>query len=108
MTVAEQTQLLENNVLNFASAMPVAPKFELDPLKELLAELNAENLELDSETEILMESSELEERPRVLASQAPDQSMFVLEQQLEKLNQSLNRLKFYVNDLEELLPGNFN
>ena len=43
---------------------------------------------------------------RVLVSceQFPDQSIYTLEQQLLSLNQSMARLKFYLSDLDDLLP----
>lgn len=69
-----------------------------DPLQELLNEAE-------------MEAWEEEEKPvmqaqRILASetQFPDQSMFILEQQLANLTTSLGRLKFYLTDLDDLLP----
>lgn len=42
--------------------------------------------------------------PVVTAQQFPDQSMFVLGEQLSHLKESVNRIKFYLLDLDDLLP----
>lgn len=67
-----------------------------DPLETLI-----------QETEILLtEERKLVERnlPLVTESQFPDQSMFTLDQQLEMLKESVGRIKFYLLDLDDLLP----
>lgn len=43
-------------------------------------------------------------RVLVSANQFPDQSMFVLDKQLAGLKESLGRLKFYLNEVDDLLP----
>ncbi len=67
-----------------------------DPLEQLL---------LETET-LLVEEKKLVTKnyPVVTASQFPDQSMFVLEQQLGHLKESIGRIKYYMLDLDDLLP----
>lgn len=67
-----------------------------DPLETLI-----------QETEILLKE-EIKAAPKnlpmVSESQFPDQSMFTLDQQLEMLKESVGRIKFYLLDLDDLLP----
>ncbi len=67
-----------------------------DPLETLLLETEI----------ILSEEKKLAgpSLPVVTAQQFPDQSMFVLDQQLSHLKESVNRIKFYLLDLDDLLP----
>ncbi len=67
-----------------------------DPLETLLLETES----------ILVEEKKLERRDRLMVSetQFPDQSMFTLDQQLGQLKESLGRMKFYLLDLDDLLP----
>jgi len=67
-----------------------------DPLETLLQETES----------ILIEEKKLEQSNRLMVteSQFPDQSMFTLDQQLGQLKESLGRMKFYLLDLDDLLP----
>lgn len=67
-----------------------------DPLETLIQE---------TET-LLTEEIKVESHDRILVSetQFPDQSMFILDQQLSALKDSLGRMKFYLLDLDDLLP----
>ena len=67
-----------------------------DPLEALIAETE----------QFLAEEIKLEKRdfPLVTETQFPDQSMFTLDQQLGMLKESLGRIKFYLLDLDDLLP----
>ncbi len=67
-----------------------------DPLEALLQETE----------EILVEEMKLDTRNRLIVSetQFPDQSMFTLDQQLSALKDSISRMKFYLLDLDDLLP----
>ncbi len=67
-----------------------------DPLEVLLQETE----------QFLVEEIKLERRahPIVTESQFPDQSMFILDQQLGQLKESIGRIKFYLMDLDDLLP----
>ncbi len=67
-----------------------------DPLETLLMETEA----------ILVEEKKLEQSDRLMVSESqfPDQSMFTLDQQLSQLKENLGRMKFYLLDLDDLLP----
>lgn len=67
-----------------------------DPLENLLEEAGIEDT--------LLEAKEVHVRKMVNENQFPDQSMFVLEEQLNNLKSSLNRMRFYLGDIEEILP----
>lgn len=64
--------------------------------------------ELDSQ-DLVIEIPEKNEVkiPRKLVSenQFPDQSMYVLDDQLKQLKSKLERLKFYLSELEDILPN---
>lgn len=72
-----------------------------DPMTDLIQEGEMEDFDLESDID-----SKIEVAPRktVDMNQFPDQSMFVLEEQLANLRSNLNRIKFYLGDLEDLLP----
>ncbi len=67
-----------------------------DPLETLLQETE----------QIIKEEIQLEQTNRLMVSetQFPDQSMFTLDLQLGALKDSINRMKFYLLDLDDLLP----
>lgn len=67
-----------------------------DPLATLLQETE----------EIFLEEMKLERADRVMVSetQFPDQSMFTLDLQLGQLKDRIGRMKFYLLDLDDLLP----
>lgn len=102
MNVAGNAEMTENtNVVPLFSSVQVEMP---DPLQELLKEAEAEAWGTEESEE--KDASLINQANRLLVTEAqfPDQSMFVLEQQLSKLNESLGRLKFYVSDLNDLLP----
>ncbi len=70
-----------------------------DPLTELLKEAEREAWEVPEDTE-----TKFENRILVSTEQFPDQSIYVLEQQLAALKESMARLKFYLTDIDDLLP----
>jgi hypothetical protein len=103
MNVSGHSENLEDsNVLSLFARSEVLST--LDPLQELLREAEAEAFADDEEVEIRVE------KKRVLVSenQFPDQSLFTLEQQLANLHLSLGRLKFYLSDLDDILPVKMN
>lgn len=61
---------------------------------------------MDWDLEIPEEAIEVQRAPRILVNenQFPDQSMFILNDQVSKLKESIERLKFYLNDVDDLLP----
>jgi len=96
MNVAGNSEMMEKtNILPLFLSMEATVS---DPIQELLIEAEAEAWECEA----LVVN---EERLLVTENQFPDQSLFILEQQLENLNQSMGRLRFYLSDLSDLLPG---
>lgn len=96
MNVAGNAEMNENtNVIALFSSVQIEMP---DPLQELLNEAETEAWE--AEEAPIMKAN----RVLVTEGQFPDQSMYVLDQQLAKLTQSLGRLKFYISDLDDLLP----
>lgn len=67
-----------------------------DPLETLIQETQVFLAE-----EMVMETRAL---PVVTENQFPDQSMFTLDTQLSQLKESLGRIKYYLLDLDDLLP----
>ena len=82
----------------------VVPLFRGGLSEESIPDL-LESLLLETEA-ILIEEKKLERSDRLIvsSSQFPDQSMFTLDQQLGQLKESLGRMKFYLLDLDDLLP----
>jgi hypothetical protein len=66
-----------------------------DPLTDLMNEA-------DIQDEVL-ERSNIRVTKLVNENQFPDQSMYVLEEQLANLRSSLNRIKFYLGELDEII-----
>lgn len=71
-----------------------------DPIQELLDEAN-----LAQDEEIEVSPVAPVKRSSVTLSQFPDQSMYVLDEQLNELKDRLNRIKFYLGDLDALIPN---
>ena len=74
----------------------IAEEIIPDPLETLI-----------QETEMLLtEEIKTESRDRMVVSESqfPDQSMFILDHQLGQLKDSISRMKFYLLDLDDLLP----
>jgi hypothetical protein len=75
-----------------------AQEFLSDPLSELI-----------EESEMGMTAEELpplrkERRKTVREDQFPEQGLFILDQQLQTLKESVARIKFYLSDMDDLLP----
>lgn len=66
-----------------------------DPLETLI-----------QEAEIESPAMETAEAARLVVSEElfPDQSIYILEQQLKSLRSSMNRMKFYLEGVDDLLP----
>lgn len=103
MRVSGKEMREKSNVLAlFGPAHTGSLELGPDPLQELLNEAEAEawdQLEEAEEAPMMLPA-----RILVTESQFPDQSLFLLEKQLEQLNASLVRLRFYLSDLDDLLP----
>lgn len=96
MNVAGNAEMNENtNVVPLFSSIQIEMP---DPLQELLKEAELEAWATEEAPEKRASSVLVSE------NQFPDQSMFILEQQLSNLKTSLGRLKFYLTDLDDLLP----
>lgn len=85
------------------NVLPLFGELEIplvDPLQDLLDE-GAQELREDESLEVL-EAAPL--RKLVSEGQYPDQSMYVLDSQLQDIKERVKRLKFYLGDLDDLLP----
>ena len=94
---------VETDTVNVVSLFgrPSEMSTMMDPIQELINEANIEDFDLEIEIETPVSAGP---RKVVDPSQFPDQSMFTLEEQLDKLRSNLNRIKFYLGDLEDLIP----
>lgn|SRR5665648_214092 len=68
-----------------------------DPLSELIEESNIEETPSKARTK--------KARRVVNENQFPDQSIYVLSEQLRNLKSTIGRMKFYLGDLEDILPS---
>lgn len=68
----------------------------LDPMTELLQE---------GEVEVVSESKRRPISYVVTENHFPDQSIYILDEQLSALKKRLNRMKFYMGELNDLLPN---
>lgn len=67
-----------------------------DPLSELIKESEIEDVVLKPEN--------VHPRTTVSENSFPDQSLFILEEQLANLKTSINRMKYYLGELDDILP----
>ncbi len=98
MNVAGNSNVVEKaNVLSLFGGLEVELN---DPLQDLIQEGHSPDLDLE------LDETPVSERKRVLVTenQFPDQSLHTLDQQLAELKMNLGRLKFYLGDLDDLLP----
>lgn len=100
MNLSGQEQVETNtvNVVSLFGRMNKEVVIENDPLSDLIKESQIEDMD-----EVIM-AAPAKPRKVVSESQFPDQSIYVLEEQLSNLRTSLNRIKFYLGDLDDLLP----
>lgn len=70
-----------------------------DPLQDLILEGVFE--EFVRETAVVIPEKRYS---LVTENQFPDQSIFILDQQLSSLKNTMTRLKFYLGELDDLLP----
>ncbi|NBV99950.1 MAG: hypothetical protein EBR67_10695 [Proteobacteria bacterium] len=91
MNLIEKTETLQD--LNILSLFNETLKDSLDQESE-----ESEDLEALSE----VQSAPIV--PRVAESMFPDQSLFVLEEQLKAIKSNLSRIKFYMGDINDLIP----
>ena len=100
MNLSELTQL-DNDSVNVVSLFGKTIEQEV-LLNDPLADLIQESAILDIEESIVLAPTKA--RKIVSENQFPDQSLYVLEEQLSNLRSSLNRIKFYLGDLDDLIP----
>lgn len=86
----------ENVVSLFGSIQNSSEVIFDDPLERLLQEAMIEDTMFTPE--------EVRVRKVVSELDFPDQSMYTLEEQLRNLRASINRIKFYLGDVNDLLP----
>jgi hypothetical protein len=93
-------QTLEANVIPLFAKIELQDEIMSDPLQDLIAE------GMMDWTHHLNEqlTKPRAERLLVSANNFPDQSIFVLEQQMTNLKERMERLRFFLNDLDDLLP----
>lgn len=95
MNVAGDSKSNTENVLPLFGQIDIP---QVDPLEELLAE--AESPDLPGAAKVSREEARL----LVTENQFPDQSMYTLDKQLHGLREKLNRIKFYLGEIDDLLP----
>lgn len=100
MNVAGNSNVVEKaNVLSLFGGLEAELN---DPLIDLIQEGN----QLDQDLDLELDETPVTQSKRVLVTenQFPDQSLHILDQQLVELKMNLGRLKFYLGDLDDLLP----
>ncbi len=94
---------IETETLNvvslFGGQALVQEALSADPLESLLEEAMFEE-SLEEEEEAVT----LAPRKVVTENQFPDQSMYILSEQLKALRSQLKRINFYLDDVEDLIP----
>lgn len=97
MDLENHEQPLATNVLSLFGHSNIEEEVLLDPMEELLSE--AMILDEDDFEEVQLNT------PRILVNEdsSPDQSIYVLDEQLSKLKSSLSRIRFYLGDMDDLL-----
>lgn len=92
----EPAQVEDVNVVSLFGNFSQSESILNDPLRDLIEEAQIED-------EVLLEE-EVSPRKLVTMNQFPEDSMFILEDQLSNLKSSLNRMKFLLGELEDILP----
>lgn len=96
MNLSEKEQVNGNTVNVLSLFGNSAPEIVIeDPMETLLEEAGTDTLK----------RQEVVARKVVDENQFPDQSMYILEDQLKSLRTSLSRIKFYLGELDDILPG---
>lgn len=99
MNLREQEQVESIvNVVSLFERMNKGVVVEKDPLSQLIKESEIEDI-----GEVIM-AAPPKPRKVVNENQFPDQSIYVFEEQLSNLRTSLSRIKFYLDDLDDLFP----
>lgn len=85
-----------NVVSLFGNNHQASPVVFDDPLENLIKEAMIED--------VVLTAKEVKVRKVVTENQFADQSMYTLEEQLSNLRLNLNRIKYYLGDIDDLLP----
>lgn len=98
MNLSGGREQVEGDTMNVVSLFGVKNEQIIinDPLADLIKESEI--------NDTVLEASDVKPRKLVNENQFPDQSMYILEEQLSNLKSSLNRIKFFTSDIEDLLP----
>lgn len=92
----EEAQVETLNVVSLWKTQEHAEVIQNDPLTDLI-------LEAAIEDEVL-ETAHVRTARLVNENQFPDQSMYILDEQLMNLRTNLKRIKFYLGELDEIIP----
>jgi hypothetical protein len=95
LTGGEQMNVENVKVISLFKKMDTIES-TLDPIAELIEEMGVEEV---SETKVEMKRNVATE------NHFPDQSLFILDEQMKLLKKRLNRMKFYIGELDDLLPN---
>ena len=95
LTGGEQMNVENVKVISLFKKMDTIES-TLDPIAKLIEEMGVEEA---SETKVEMK------RNVVTENHFPDQSLFILDEQMKSLKKRLNRMKFYIGELDDLLPN---
>lgn len=89
---------VEVSKLNVVSLFNQGDAFVIteDPIKELIEEAQI--------SEEIVQAAPKRTSKVVSETQFPDQSMYVLEEQLSNLKSRLNKMKFYLEELDDVIP----
>lgn len=95
LTGKEQVERKEVNVVSLFGNLN-QEVIQNDPLTDLIKESEIED--------IVLEPVNVKPRKVVSENHFPDQSLFILEEQLANLKSNLSRMKFYLGELDDILP----
>jgi hypothetical protein len=85
-----------------ANVVPLFAKIQIN--HEVEVQETSAAMDWDLDVDLKDETIVAAPRITVRENQFPDQSMFVLNDQILKLKENIDRLKFYLNDVDDLLP----
>ena len=94
-------QVLDAKTVNvvplFGKITHEVEEVKADPLSELLTEAMMEDT--------VMTTIEVKPRKIVSENHFPEQSLYTLDEQLRSLRSSIGRIRFYLDEIEDILPA---